>query len=495
MIAAFLSAGQPAPRGLLILNGSLIDGTGAIPRAAAIRVRADRIVEVGPALTPGADETVIDAGGLVVAPGFIDMHSHADRGIGARPDATSQILQGITTAIVGQDGGGTLPIDDFVADVERAHPTINYASAVGHGTVRGLVLGGDFKRAATPAEIETMKALVERAMLDGAVGLSSGLEYDPGFYAQPGELVELARVAGRLGGFYSSHVRDEENGVFDAWREAIDVGRKARLPVEISHMKLASTPVWGKAADGLRLLEDAKREGLTVMADWYPYTYWQSSLYVLIPDRDFENRAKWQLGLDEIGGPANVLVTSYSADPSFNGRTIAELAARTKKDAVTLIIDMIRAGGQGTGIIATAMTEPDLALIFAHPQVLICSDGGLAGRHPRGYGAFPRVLARYVREQKLVALQEAIAKMTGRSAAQAGLADRGVIAPGRMADVVIFDPARIADHGTPQDPSRPPTGMRHVIVNGEVVLKDGQLTQARPGRALRHTPPAGATGR
>lgn len=490
VVALWLATNQPSTQGLLIVNGQVIDGTGAPPRAVSVRVRGDRITDVGPTLSASADEQVIDAAGLIVAPGFVDMHSHADRGIDERPDASSQVLQGITTAIVGQDGGSELPVSDFFGRLGQTRPAINYATSVGHGTVRGLVLGAEFKRAATAAEIETMKALVERAMLDGAVGLSSGLEYDPGFFAQPAELIELAKVAARHGGFYSSHVRDEENSVFDAWREAIDVGRKARLPVEISHAKVASKPVWGKAAEALKLLEEAKREGLTVMADWYPYTYWQSAIYVLLPDRDFENRGKWEVGLDEVGGPANVLITNYRPDATFNGRTVAELAARSGKDPITLIIEMIRAAGPGIGVIGTSMTEGDLAQIFAHPQVLICSDGGLSGRHPRGYGAFPRVLSRYVREEKVVPLHEALAKMTGRSAAQAGLQDRGTIAPGKMADIAVFDANRIADRGTPQDPSQSPVGMRHVIVNGEVVLRDGEMTQARPGRALKRLRPS-----
>jgi len=473
------------PAGLLIRGGTVIDGTGAPGQRLDVRVRGDRIAEVAPRLDAAPGERVLDASGSIVAPGFIDMHSHADRGLAEHPDASSQVLQGITTAVVGQDGGSTLPISDFFEDIIRAHPAINYATFVGHGTVRGLVMGGDFKRAATPAEIETMAALVDRGMRDGAFGLSSGLEYDPGFYAEPAELVALARVAAKYGGIYSSHVRDEENTVFDAWREAIDVGRKARLPVEISHMKLASKPVWGRAAEAVKLLDDARREGLTVMADWYPYTYWQSSIYVLIPDRDFENRQKWETGLDEIGGAQNVLVTGYRPDPSYNGRTIAELAASAGKDPVTMIIEMIRTAGPGIGIIGTAMTEPDLEKIFAHPQVLICSDGGLTGRHPRGYGTFPRVLGRYVRERRLVDLPEALAKMTERSARQLGLADRGVIAPGKKADIVVFDAAGIVDSGTPQDPSRPPAGIRDVIVNGLVVLAEGRMTDARPGLALR----------
>jgi N-acyl-D-amino-acid deacylase len=400
-LALFASLSPPPP-GLLISKGLVVDGTGGPGRHADVRIEGDTIVEIGDNLTEKPGERVIDASGLVVAPGFIDPHSHASRGMEDQPDAATQLLQGITTAVVGQDGGSTLPVSDFFDTVQGVKPSINYATSVGHGTVRSLVMGSDFRRAALPAEIETMKALVDRAMRDGALGLSSGLEYDPGFYAQPAELIELARVAAGHGGYYSSHVRDEENTVLDAWREAIDVGRQARLPVQISHAKLASQPVWGRTGDALRLLEEARREGLTVMADWYPYTYWQSSLYVLIPDRDFENREKWKTGLAEIGGAANVMITRYQPDKSYEGRTVAEIAATLRTDAVSTIIDMIRTAGPDVGIIGTAMQEPDLERFFSHPQVLICSDGGLSGRHPRGYNTFPRVLARYVRERRLV---------------------------------------------------------------------------------------------
>lgn len=487
LCALVLQASVTQPRAVVIANGTVIDGTGGPARRASIRISGDVIAEVAPQITPNAGDQVVDATGLVVAPGFIDMHSHADRGIEEHPDAASQVLQGITTAVVGQDGGGVLPVSDFFRSIETLHPAINYVSAVGHGTVRSIVLGADFKRAATPAEIDTMKALVERAMLDGAVGLSSGLEYDPGFYARPSEVVELARVAAKHGGFYSSHVRDEENGALDAFREAIDVGRQARLPIEISHIKLASKPVWGKAADALKLLEEARRAGVDVTADWYPYTYWQSAMYVLIPDRNFENRSEWEKGLEEIGGAEHVRITSYRPDPSYEGRTVAEIAAATGKDPVTVIIEMIRAAGPGIGIIGTAMQEADLERFFAHPQVLICSDGALSGRHPRGYSAFPRVLARYVRERGIVPLQEAIAKMTGRSARRLGFTDRGVLATGNKADLVVFDAAAIEDRGTPTDAAVPPVGIRDVVVNGQFVLRDGQLTSARPGVALKRS--------
>jgi N-acyl-D-amino-acid deacylase len=333
-----------------------------------------------------------------------------------------------------------------------------------------------------------MKALVDRGMQDGAIGFSSGLEYDPGFYSKTDELVALGSVVAKYGGIYSSHVRNENEGAFDAWREAIEVGRRNRIPVEISHIKLGVKPVWGRAAEGLKILEDARREGVRVMADWYPYTYWQSSMYVLIETRDFENRAAWTKGLDDIGGAKNVLITNYRPDPSVNGKTLADIAAARGTDAVTTAIEMMREAGPNTGVIATSMSEDDLTTFLKSPLVLICSDGGLSGRHPRGYGTFPRVLGYYVRGLGTVALPEAIAKMTGRSAAQLGLSDRGTVAVGKKADLVVFDPAGIADRGVPGNAAQPPVGIAYVVVNGQIVLEDGKMTSARPGIGLRRRP-------
>ena len=477
--------GNPRPPGILIQHAQLIDGTGAPARRADVRVAGDAIVAVADSLSPQSGERVIDAAGKVVAPGFIDMHSHADRGLDEMPDASTQVLQGITTAVVGQDGGSELPIADFFERLARLRPAINYATAVGHGTVRKAVMGGDYKRAATAAEIETMKALVDRGMQDGAIGLSSGLEYDPGFYSKTDELVALGAVVAKYGGYYMSHVRNENEGAFASWREAIEIGRRNRIPVEISHIKLGVKPVWGRAAEGLKILDDARREGVKVMADWYPYTYWQSSMYVLIETRDFESRAAWEKGLNDIGGAGNVLITSYRPDASLNGKTLAEIAEARGKDAVTTAIEMMREAGPGTGVIATSMSEDDLTTFVKSPLVLICSDGSLTGRHPRGYGTFPRVLARYVRDLEAIALPDAVAKMTGRSAAQLGMPDRGVVAVGKKADLTIFDPAAIQDRGVPGNAAQPPIGISHVIVNGEIVLDNGRMTSARPGRALR----------
>jgi N-acyl-D-amino-acid deacylase len=485
LLALFAQGVTGQPGGLLLRNAQLVDGTGAPPRPADVRVAGDAIAEIGTGLAAKPGERVIDLAGKVLTPGFIDMHSHADRGLEDTPDAETQVRQGITTAVVGQDGGSELPISDFYDRIDRLHPAINYATAVGHGTVRRIVLGADFKRQATAAEIDTMKALVDRGMRDGAVGLSSGLEYDPGFYASNDELIALGAVVAKYGGIYSSHVRNENEGAFAAWREAIEVGRRNHIPVEISHIKLGVKPVWGRAAEGLKILEDAKRDGVQVMADWYPYTYWQSSMYVLIETRDFENRDAWTKGLDDIGGARNVLITNYRPDPSYNGLTLAQIAEKRGKDPVTTAIEMMREAGPGTGVIATSMSEDDLTTFVKHPQVIICSDGGLSGRHPRGYGTFPRVLARYVRELEAISLPEGVAKMTGRSAAQLGLVDRGVVAAGKKADLTVFDPAAIQDKGVPGDAAQAPVGIAYVIVNGAVVLNNGVMTKARPGRGIK----------
>jgi N-acyl-D-amino-acid deacylase len=478
-------ASTKLPPALLIRGGQVIDGTGSAARKADVRVSGGVITEIAPNLTSHPGERVIDATNLTVTPGFIDLHSHADRGIQRMLSAESQVRQGITTAVVGQDGGSELPVSDFLEEMDHLHPAINFVSMIGHGSVRAAVMGGDFHRAATPAEITAMKVLVDRGMRDGAVGLSSGTEYDPGFFSTPEEVQALARVVVPYGGYYASHVRDEENGVLAAWNEVLDVGRKTGVRVHISHAKLASKPVWGKAAEGLALLDNAAHAGVKVTADWYPYTYWSSSMYVLIPDRNFDNRKEWEVGLDEIGGPDNVLVTDYEPDSTYNGKTVTEIAQSIGKDPITTIIGMLHAAGPNIGVIVTAMQEKDLDKLVADPRVSICSDGGLAGAHPRGYGTFPRVLGVYVREKGILTLPQAVAKMTSHTAQILGFSDRGTLAAGKKADIVLIDPATVVDRGTKLKPAQNPVGIPYVIVNGEVVLDNGEMTASRPGLALR----------
>jgi N-acyl-D-amino-acid deacylase len=482
--------GNPRPAAILIHGGTVVDGTGARRRRADVRIVGERIEAVG-RLEPRPGERMIEAAGMVVAPGFIDTHSHANGGIMESPEAETQVRQGITTAVVGQDGGSSLPLAKFFADME-AHPAaLNFASFVGHATVRRQVMGDDYKRTATPVEITKMRALVEREMQSGALGLSSGLEYEVGSYSNTEEIIALAQSAAKYGGIYISHVRDEGNGALTSFRELIRIAEEGKLPAQISHIKLAAAGVWGKADEVVEMMQKAKRRHLDITADLYPYTYWSSTITVLTLSRDWENPAVWRKALDDVGGADHVLLSGYSPDPTWAGKTIAQIAAMTLKDPVTVIQEVVRKthGAEPRGserVIVTAMTEADLRRFMRAPQVMFCTDGGLRSAHPRGAGSYPRVLGRYVREQHVLKLEEAIRKMTSLPARRMSFADRGKLQPGMKADVVIFDPKTVIDTATTADPTAKPVGIRDVLVNGVSVLDGGRITGALPGQVLRH---------
>lgn len=474
--------------GTVIRNGMVLDGTGKAAVRADVRIEGDTVREVGKVRVRAGD-LVIDATGLTVAPGFIDAHSHADGGILDDLDAETQTRQGITTAVVGEDGGSAFPLRDWFAKLEATPPALNFASFVGHGTVRERVMG-DSEQKSTPEERRKMAALVEEGMRDGGLGLSSGLEYQPGRYADTDEVVELAKAAAKYRGIYISHMRNEDNTMLQATDELIDIARRARIPAEINHIKLGSARVWGKAGEvGVRM-EAARKEGLDITADVYPYLYWQSTIRVIIATEQFDDRAQWEQGLADVGGPEHVRLTSFSPDPSWAGKTIAELAAQEGKDPILLIQEIIRRcyGPDGKGsesVVVTAMSEDDLRTFLANPRIMFCSDGGLHGSHPRGAGTFPRILGVYVREQKVISLAEAVRKMTSAPAARFGFRDRGTIARGKKADLVLFDPGTVKDAATVADPQAPPVGIPTVLVNGVVVLRDGKTTGAHPGQAIR----------
>ncbi|MCW5946563.1 MAG: D-aminoacylase [Fimbriimonadales bacterium] len=476
------------PTSYLLEGGLVFDGTGAPGRVMDVRIVGDRITEVGK-LSPRVGETVFRCKGLVVAPGFIDSHSHADRGIPEEPLAESQVRQGITTAIVGQDGGGETPIRAMFERLRAARPAINFAAFAGHGVIRSKVMGDGFKRAATVDEIESMKQLLESDMRAGALGLSSGLEYDPGYYSTTEELIELCKVAAKYRGIYISHLRDEGNGAMSAIDELIRIAREAKIPAQISHIKLATASVWGKASDALRLIGAARREGLDITADVYPYTYWQSTITVLTLDRNWNDPAVWDRALAEVGGPRNVLLSRYSPDPTWEGMTIEELSGKIEKSPAETIIHIVRnthgPAGFGTeSIVCTAMREEDLRQFIHSPYVMFCSDGAIGGSHPRGAGAFPRFFARYVRQQGTITLQSAIHKATGMPARRFALKERGRISVGSFADVVVFDPETIQDKADTKNPREFSIGVKHVFVNGAPVLQSEKLTGHRPGRVL-----------
>jgi N-acyl-D-amino-acid deacylase len=482
-----------AAASVLIVNALVVDGTGSPGRTAAVRVRGDRIAEVG-ALSPAPGETVVDAKGLVLAPGFIDTHSHGDHGLFEHRDALAAVSQGITTIVVGQDGGSPWPLADFFGRLEKEPAALNVASYAGHGRIRRQVMGEDFRRAARPEEVARMRELLEQELRAGALGLSSGLEYDPGIFSARSEVVDLARVAAAAGGRYISHVRSEDRYFWDAIDEIIAIGREAKLPVQVSHMKLAMLTLWGQADRLLRTLDQARAAGVDITADVYPYLYWQSTLTVLFPERDFENRKTAELVLREIAAPDGLLLGRFAPEPSYAGKTLAEIARLRGTDPPATLMDLIRealAYEKKTGsddvesVIGTSMSEPDLEKLLAWPYSNVCTDGELDGRHPRGFGTYPRVLGRYVRERKVLSLPEAVRKMTSLAARNVGLSDRGEIRPGAHADLVLFDPATVIDRATTREPQAVATGIERVWVNGVAVYEAGRAGAPRPGRVLR----------
>jgi N-acyl-D-amino-acid deacylase len=470
---------------ILIRGGHVIDGTGAPVQRADVRLEGDRILSVAPSLSKRAGERVIEAAGKVVAPGFIDLHNHSDRQLFEMPEAATQTAQGITTLLVGVDGGGPLPIGEFLARLDAAPAAVNVATMVGHGDVREKVMGEDFKRPARPEEVKAMRDLVARGMAEGAFGLSSGLEYDPGYYSTTDELVALAQAAaGR--GFYATHIRNEADETMRALSEAMEIGWRARIPVHISHLKLGTVGVWGRTAEALRILHDAARNN-DVTADWYPYNFWASTTYVIMTGgRDWEDRQGWVKGLADLGGAGNVLITDFPADHSYDGKTLAAVAAEQRRDPVDVLMDIVRRGN--ADILGTSMSEADATAFLRDPLVMVSSDGGIEIAHPRGAGTYPRVLGRYVREWKVVSLEAAVHKMTGMPALRLGLTDRGLLRPGMKADVVVFDPHTVIDRSTAAEPQARPLGIEHVFVNGVAVVEAGRPTGTRPGRALRSLP-------
>jgi N-acyl-D-amino-acid deacylase len=468
-----------------IVGGDVADGSGAPLRRANVRIVADRIVDVGSDVKPATGDTVIDAKGLVVAPGFIDIHNHSAEGLGKDPAAASQVAQGITTVVLGPDGSSPWPIGEYLAERQRNPAAVNVAVMVGHATLRRLVMGDDYKRPATDAEIARMAALVEHGMREGAVGLSSGLEYEVGGYAETRELVELSKVAARFRGIYMSHIRDEADKSFEALREAIAIGEQARIPVQISHIKLGTVNVWRKAADAVRLIEAARARGVDVTADCYPYNAWSSTIAVLVPNKQYDDPVSVGRALADVGGAANVLIVRHAAHPEYEFKTLDAVARDRGVTAVQQFIQIMKDGG--AGVVCTSMVDDDIRTFYRQPWVMVGSDGGIGVRHPRGAGTFPKVLGRYVREQQWLSLAEAIRKMTSAPAARLRLEDRGRVSRNMLADVVLFDPNTIVDRSTFSEPSLLAVGVAKVFVAGELVWDSGNVVTpaARPpGRVI-----------
>jgi len=496
---------------LLIRNARIVDGAGNPWYRGDIGVRGDSIAAIGRNL-PGAAEKTIAAGEKIVAPGFIDIHNHSRDAIFDRPEAENQLRQGITTIIEGNDGGGALPLAPHFDELRQTKLGVNYASFVGHNAVRSQVIGLE-DRLATPEELDKMRALVDQGMRDGAMGLSSGLFYLPGAFAPTEEVIELAKVAAKYGGMYISHMRDEGDGVVESVAETIRIGEEGGLPTQITHHKPMGTTNWGASKKTLALVDEARARGVDVTIDQYPYKASQTGHSALFPawalegGRDSllerleapEQRQKikdviaWKIEFNRGGGdPKNIQFSTCEFDATLNGKTLADATRAAGREvtfanAAETAIEIQVAGGCSN--VYHSISEEDVERILRHPATMVASDGGIRRMgegvpHPRSYGTFPRVLGRYVRERGVITLEDAIRKMTSLPAGRLRLFDRGLLRPGMKADIVIFDPETVIDKAEFGKPHQYAEGFSHVVVNGEVVIDDGELTATRPGRVL-----------
>jgi N-acyl-D-amino-acid deacylase len=507
--ALLFSQSAAQPFDVAIINGTVLDGSGAPAARADVGVRDGRIAAVG-RLGRAAATTSIDATGLVVAPGFIDVHTHADD-LADHPLAENFVRMGVTSIIAGNCGSSALEVGEALARISQVGASVNYATLVGHNTVRRAIMGTE-RRPPTIGEVGRMKSLVWRAMADGAVGLSTGLEYVPGAYAERIELAELAQVACAQGGVYTSHMRNEGTELEQAVQETIDVGRMAGCPVEISHLKVDAPGRWGASQKALELVDAARRRGLRVAADVYAYTAASSGLAIRFPPWVLEggqeriaerlndpptwDRIKGEIrarlaerGLKDL---SFATVASYRADASLNGLTMAEVARRLMGSAdAEAQLEAARAMmlQGGASMVYHFMSDEDVSRIMRHPEVAVASDSSVltAGRgvpHPRGYGNNARVLGFYVREQRVLTFSEAVRKMTSLPAGHFRLANRGLVKAGYAADLTLFDPARVRDLATFENPHAHPAGIPFVLVNGVLVVDSGRHTSARPGQIM-----------
>ncbi len=508
LLLAGIAAG--ADFDLLITNARISDGTGAPLTEGGIAVKDGKVVAVGK--IDGSADTTIDAGGKVAAPGFIDVHTHSED-IGKNPVAENFLRMGVTTIVTGNCGNSRTDVAKFFEELVEAKVALNVATLIGHNSVRKQGMGGVFIRPPAEEQLETMKSLVDQAMKDGAVGLSTGLIYVPGTFAKTDEIIALAKIAAAHDGIYVSHMRHETVKIFEALDEFLRIVREAGCRGEVSHLKLSGPSAWGRAAEVLAVLDKARAEGLQVTHDQYAYTASSTGLRQLIPDSALEGTrddfiariADPKQKTDIIAQMAetrerqgrkdysHAVIARFAKDRTLNGKSVPEAAKilrgnDTLADQIELILDIEARGGASA--VFHGMNEDDLQAFMRHPFTMTASDGGprRLGEdvpHPRSYGNNARVLGRYVRELKLLSIEEAVRRMTSLPARTFHLKDRGQIKPGAFADIVIFDPAKVGDPATFSDPHHYAEGFSDVILNGGVVIRDGQLTDVRSGGPLR----------
>lgn len=499
---------------LVIRGGRVVDGSGNPAFYADVGVKDGRVAQIGQ-IKQQAD-TEIDAKGMIVAPGFIDVHTHADEVVDI-PRAENFLRMGVTTIVAGNCGGSALDVGKAFADIEEKRISIDFATLIGHNTVRHEAMGGDFDRPPTAEELEKKKSLVDHAMKDGAVGLSTGLIYLPGVFSKTDEIVELAKVASAYDGIYASHMRHEDARIYEALDEVFRIAREARIRAEVSHIKLGGERCWGQANQVLAYIEKARAGGLDITQDQYAYTASSTGISQLIPDEAFDGgRSKF---LERLADPTEkakivnamrgilsnrggkdysyAVIASYSHDKSFNGLNIVEASKKMRgsdslDDQIETILEIQKNGG-ASGVFH-GMNEEDLQKFMRHPNTMIACDSGLRKLgegvpHPRGYGNNARVLARYVRELKVLRLEDAIRKMTSLPANSFRLKQRGELREGNWADIVVFDPEKVRVPATYNDPHHYAVGIPYVLVNGVLVIKRDEHTGAKPGMVLRHVTP------
>ena len=497
---------------IIISNGTIVDGSGHGSYQADIGIVDDRIVKIGD-LSESKSVHIINAENLIVSPGFIDSHTHAIRGIFDVPTAESSLLQGVTTLTDGNDGTSPFPIEEHYQKIENTEISPNWAVFVGQGTIRQEVMGLE-NRDPTASELSQMKEMVKEAMEEGALGISTGLFYVPGSFSSTSEVIELSKVASRYGGIYISHMREEAVDILKSINETINIGIKAKIPVQITHHKIIGKENWGLSKETLKLVDNAIKDGVQVSIDQYPYTASQTSIRALIPQwaqaggriellQRIDDPKTRKLIVDGIierilfdrggGHPKNIFISKSSWNTSLEGKNLAELCIERNLEpspynAAMVVFEIIKGGGASA--VYHAINSDDVDLIMQHPMTSIASDGpmtvfGVGSPHPRTYGTFARVLGSYVRERNILSLEEAVRKMTSLPAQILSIKQRGLITEGYYADLTIFDPKTILDKATFEDPHQYAIGVISVIVNGEIVIDQGVHNGNKPGRVLR----------
>lgn len=483
-----------AQSGTIINNIQLVDGTGKPAFKASVRIVCNKIVAIGN-LKPNKMDQIIDGKGKVLAPGFIDSHSHHFGDLNKNREGLSTSSQGITTIVIGQDGN-SYPMDSLTKWMQTKPVVSNVATYTGQSSLREIAMGeNDLYRNATAKEIDQMKSILASELKKGSLGLSTGLEYEASFYSSKQEVLDLAKVTAAHQGLYTSHIRSEDLYMDEAIEEIIEIGRQTKMPVQVSHIKIANKLNWGTANLILKKLDDARKEGINISADIYPYTFWNSTLRVLFPGKDFDNLASAEMATKQLFDPSASYLMQYAPIPSYKGKSVTEIGIERNESPAQALMSLIKiaedfknanpnyAGGI-EAIAGKAMSEEDVKVFMAWSEAIICSDGN-AGGHPRGYGAFTRVLGKYVREEKVLPIEKAIYKMTGQSADFFGFKDRGRIAVGHYADLVLLDPNTVKDQANIKNSHALSTGIEMVWVNGTLVYQAQKSTGKQPGVLIK----------